>query len=63
MPNRALSPVVATVLLIVVTLVLAGTIGAVTVESTTLREPTYVAIDVSADAATDRLTFVHQAGD
>ncbi|WP_266079270.1 type IV pilin [Haladaptatus caseinilyticus] len=63
MSNRALSPVVATVLLLVVTLVLAGTIGAVTVQSTSFREPTRVAIDVSADAAADRLTFVHQAGD
>ncbi|MFB9805461.1 archaellin/type IV pilin N-terminal domain-containing protein [Haladaptatus pallidirubidus] len=33
MSNRALSPVVATVLLLLVTLVLAGTIGAVTVQS------------------------------
>ncbi|WP_227353114.1 type IV pilin [Haladaptatus salinisoli] len=63
MSNRALSPVVATVLLIVVTLVLAGTVGTVALESATLREPTQVAVDVSADADADRLTFVHRAGD
>ncbi len=63
MSNRALSPVVATVLLVVVTLVLAGTIGTVALQSTSLREPKQVAIDVSANATTDRLTFVHQAGD
>ncbi|WP_049969265.1 type IV pilin [Haladaptatus cibarius] len=63
MSNRALSPVVATVLLLLVTLVLAGTIGAVTVQSTSLQEPTYAVVDVSADAATNRLTFVHRAGD
>jgi flagellin-like protein len=61
--NRALSPVIATVLLLVVTLVLAGTIGAVAVHSVSFHEPKQVAIGVSADAATDRLTFTHRAGE
>jgi archaeal type IV pilus assembly protein PilA len=61
--NRALSPVVATVLLLVVTLVLAGTIGAVSVRSVSLHEPKQVAIDLSADAMTNRLTFTHRAGE
>lgn len=63
MSNRALSPVVATLLLLVVTLVLAGTIGAFAVRSLSIQEPEHVAIDVSADAATDRLIFTHRAGD
>lgn len=63
MSNRALSPVVAVVFLLVVTLVLAGTIGAVSIRSVSLHEPKQVAIDLTADAATNRLTFAHRAGE
>ncbi len=63
MSNRALSPVVAIVFLLVVTLVLAGTIGAVSIRSVSLHEPKQVAIDLTADAATNRLTFAHRAGE
>ncbi|WP_458185848.1 archaellin/type IV pilin N-terminal domain-containing protein [Haladaptatus sp. NG-WS-4] len=63
MPNRALSPVVTTVLLVLVTLVLAGTIETVALDSASLREPKLVAVDVSADADADRLTFVHRASE
>ncbi|WP_458207306.1 type IV pilin [Haladaptatus sp. NG-SE-30] len=63
MSNRALSPIVGTVLLVVVTLVSAGTIGTVAMDSPSLREPKQAVIDVSADADADRLTFVHRAGD
>lgn len=63
MSSRALSPVAGTVLLLVVTLILAGTLGTAALESAALREPTHAAISVTADAETDRLTFVHRAGD
>jgi flagellin-like protein len=61
--SRALSPVVGTALLVVVTVVLAGTLGAVALESTPVRPPSHAAVTVSADADADRLTFVHRAGD
>ncbi|WP_327050497.1 type IV pilin [Halomicrococcus gelatinilyticus] len=63
MSSRALSPVVGTALLVVVTVVLAGTLGAVALESTSVRPPSHAAVTVSADADADRLTFVHRAGD
>lgn len=63
MPSRALSPVVGTALLLVVTLVLAGTLGTVALESTSMRAPSHAAVAVSADADADRLTFVHRSGD
>ncbi|EFW93645.1 hypothetical protein ZOD2009_00840 [Haladaptatus paucihalophilus DX253] len=63
MSNRALSPVVATVLLLVVTLVVAGTIGAVAVHSLSLEAPEHAAIGVSASATTNRVTFTHRAGE
>ncbi len=63
MSKRALSPVVATVLLLAVTLVVAGTFGAIAVHSVSLREPKRAVIGVSATATTDRITFTHRAGD
>ncbi len=63
MSKRALSPVVATTLLLVVTLVIAGTMGVIAVQSVSLQEPKHVAIGVSANAATDRITFTNRAGD
>ncbi|KZN25157.1 type IV pilin [Haladaptatus sp. R4] len=63
MSKRAVSPVVGVVLLLVVTLVIGGTIGAVAVHSMSVREPKHAVIGVSATAATNRIAFTHRAGD
>jgi flagellin-like protein len=61
--SRALSPVVGTVLLLVVTLVLAGAVGTLALDTTVPREPTRAALTVSADADADRLVLLHRSGD
>lgn len=63
MSKRALSPAVATTLLLVVTLVVAGSIGVIAMHSVSLREPKQVTIGVSANAATDEMTFTNRAGE
>lgn len=63
MPSRALSPVLGTVLLVLVTVVLAGTIGVVALGTTLPTPPPNVALDVTVDGETNRLTFVHRGGE
>ncbi|USZ66934.1 type IV pilin [Halorussus salilacus] len=63
MSGRALSPVLAVVCLLVVTVVLAGVVGIVAFGTSVPDPPPAAAIDVRADADADRLTFVHRGGD
>lgn len=63
MTRRALSPVLGTVLLLVVTLVVAGAVGASLLDLASLEEPQRpVSLSASADAASNRITLVHEAG-
>lgn len=63
MTRRALSPILGTVLLLVVTLVVAGAVGASLLDLASLEEPQRpVSLSASADAATNRITLTHRAG-
>jgi len=61
--SRGLSPVVGTVLLVVVTVVLAGIGGAVAFGSDTTESTPRVHFTVSAEADADRITITHDGGD
>lgn len=61
MSDRAVSPVVATVLLIVITLVAAGTVG-LTVFDVSLDEPTRATFTANADSTTQTITLTHRGG-
>lgn len=63
MPRRALSPVLGVVVLLAVTLVLAAAGGASLLDLASLDEPPQPAsMSVRADADTDRITLIHEAG-
>ena len=69
MSPRALSPVVGTVLLTLATVVAAGAVGVVALDtaaptvssSAAVSQP--VVVDLRVDADADRLTFVHRGGE
>ncbi|MFW6436727.1 MAG: type IV pilin [Halococcoides sp.] len=60
---RATSPVVGSVVLIVLTVVLAGTVAATFGSVATPSEPAFASIDGSVDATTDRIVLIHRRGD
>lgn len=60
--SRATSSVVGVVLLVGVAVLTAAAVGA-TVSTATPDRPPRAALDLSADAATDRLRLVHRGGD
>lgn len=63
MSERALSPVVGVVVLLFVTMVLAGAAGASVMDLATLSDPPdHVAISARADAESGRITLTHDAG-
>lgn len=63
MTERALSPVIGTVLLLVVTLLVAGAASASLLGMASLEEPSQpISISATADAQTNTITLVHQAG-
>jgi len=61
--DRSLSPVLGVVLLLVVTVALAGTVGSVALGTDVPSEPTAAVVDLRVDADANRLTFVHRGGD
>jgi FlaG/FlaF family flagellin (archaellin) len=61
-PARGLTPVVAVVLLAAVTVLAAGAVGAALPAAPGQPPPT-ARLSLSADAAADRLTFIHRGGD
>ena len=63
MSDRATSPVLGIVLLLAVTVALAGAVGSVALESTAPSAAPRAVIDLRVDAGADRLTFVHRGGD
>lgn len=63
MPDRATSPVLGIVLLLVVTVALAGTVGTVALGTTMPSDSPRAAIDMRIDADANRLTFVHRGGE
>ncbi|WP_158058631.1 type IV pilin [Halorussus halophilus] len=63
MSSRALSPVLGTVLLLLVTTILAGAVGVAALGTTMPTPPPNVAIDVQVDGTTKTLTFAHRGGE
>ncbi|MFC4448558.1 type IV pilin [Halorussus aquaticus] len=63
MSGRATSPVLGIVLLLVVTVALAGTVGSLAFGTTIPSDVPSAAIDLRIDADANRLTFVHRGGD
>ena len=63
MPDRAISPVLGIVLLLVVTAALAGAVGTLAFETTPPSDSPRVALDLRVDADANRLAFVHRGGD
>lgn len=63
MSDRALSPVIGVVLLLVVTVALAGVVGTVALGVSLPSAPSHAVLDLQVDAGTDRLTLVHRSGD
>jgi len=61
--DRAVSPVLGTVLLLVVTAVLAGAIGTVALGTPMPTDSPRAAIDLRLDAEENRVTLVHRGGD
>jgi FlaG/FlaF family flagellin (archaellin) len=61
--QRATSPVLGIVLLLVVTAALAGTVASVAFEATPPSDAPRAAIDLRVDADANRLTFVHRGGE
>ncbi|AWB28247.1 type IV pilin [Halococcoides cellulosivorans] len=61
--DRATSPVVGSVVLIVLTVVLAGSVAAAFGSVSTPAEPRYASIDGSVDADTDQINLIHRRGD
>jgi len=62
-PDRATSPVLGIVLLLVVTVALAGAVGTAALGTTLPSNSPRAAIGLQIDADTNRLTFVHRGGD
>ena len=63
MTDRALSPVIGTVLLLAVTLLVAGAASASLLGMASLDEPVQpISLSASADAESDTITLVHEAG-
>ena len=63
MTRRALSPVIGPVLLLVVTLPVAGAASASLLNMASLEEPSQpVSLSASADSETNTITLVHEAG-
>lgn len=63
MPDRATSPVLGIVLLLVVTVALAGTIGTVALGTPMPSDSPRVVIDLRIDADANRIALVHRGGD
>lgn len=63
MPDRATSPVFGIVLLLVVTVALAGTVGTVALGTTIPSDAPRATIDMRIDADANRVTLVHRGGD
>ncbi len=61
--SRGLSPVVGVVLLVIVTVGLAGIAGGAVLGSDTTEQPPRVHFTVSAQADADRITFTHDGGE
>jgi len=61
--DRAVSPVLGVVSLLVVTAVLAGAIGAVALGTPVQTDSPRAAIDLRLDAEENRVTLVHRGGD
>lgn len=61
--DRAVSPVLGVVLLLVVTAVLAGTVGTVALGTSMPTDSPRAAIDLRVDAEENRVTLVHRGGD
>ncbi|MFW6436705.1 MAG: type IV pilin [Halococcoides sp.] len=61
--DRATSPVVGVVLLVCLTVVLAGSVAAAIGSMPAPEEPRFASIDGSVDADTDRIVLVHRRGD
>ena len=63
MSSRALSPVLGTVLLLLITVVLAGVVGVAALGTGLPTPPPGVVLDVSVDGTADRVTVVHRGGE
>lgn len=63
MSDRAVSPVLGIVLLLVVTAALAGAIGTLALGTPVPSESSSALLDLQVDAGEDRLTLVHRGGD
>jgi len=61
--TRALSPVVGTVLLLAITVVLAGTVGLVVFEDAPAEPAPRATFSLDADATADRIVLTHEGGD
>ncbi|QCC51513.1 type IV pilin [Halapricum salinum] len=61
--TRALSPVLGTVLLLAITVALAGTVGLVVFEDAAAEPSPRTTFSLSADAAADRIVLTHEGGD
>lgn len=62
MGQRALSPVVGTVLMLAITVLLAGTVGAVLLAPTVDSSMPTTRFSATADASADRITVTHEGG-
>ncbi|NEU58477.1 type IV pilin [Halorussus sp. MSC15.2] len=63
MSGRATSPALGIVLLLVVTVALAGTVGSLAFGTTIPSDAPSAVIDLRIDADANRLTFLHRGGD
>lgn len=63
MSARATSPVLGVVLLLVVTAVLAGTVGSFAFAGSLPGDPPRAVVDLRIDQGDERLAFVHRGGD
>ena len=61
--TRALSPVLGTVLLVAITVTLAGTVGFVVFDDTAVEPTSRATFSLDADAAADRIVLTHEGGD
>lgn len=61
--DRAVSPVLGSVLLVGLTVVLAAVIGGFAVAGTPTEPPPTVRLDCEADPGTDRVACIHRGGD
>lgn len=63
MDRRGVSPVLGTCLLVVLTVLLVASMGAVMLGPDGRSEPTTLRVSASADATADRITLTHEGGD